>query len=131
MLHLLTSLYALRVNFKVCYLNKVLEIVCFEHKIPKLTFVSHRKISLNMETIESYDQTYHQKVEEPHSYKIGIIGLRHNYFIFPHFWEAQDLESRFRSNTCHCQIFVPRQNHLRDAGVEGQEEHLPTTPPLG
>ena len=42
----------------------------FEQKIPRLTFVSHRKISLDMLAIEQYDQTiqtYHKKVGKPQS----------------------------------------------------------------
>ena len=58
----------------------------FEHKIPKLNFVSYLKISLENLTKKSYDQTYHKKVEKSGKTLIScIIGKIPYFSVFPLF----------------------------------------------
>ena len=52
----------------------------FDHKIPKVNFVSHLKISLENLTKKSYDQTYHKKVEKSAKTLISCIMGKIPYF---------------------------------------------------
>ena len=49
----------------------------FEYKIPKITFVTHCKISLENLTIKSYDWSYHQKVEKSRKTLISKVWLHY------------------------------------------------------
>ena len=52
----------------------------FDHKIPKLNFVSHLKISLENLRKKSYDQTYHKKVEKSGKTLISCLMGKIPYF---------------------------------------------------
>ena len=58
----------------------------FEHKIPKLNFVSNLKIRLENLRKKSYDQTYHKKVENRWKTSIFcLMGKIQNFRVFPLF----------------------------------------------
>ena len=58
----------------------------FGHKIPRLDFVSHLKISQENLRKKSYDQTYHKKVEKSGKTLISSLMYKIPYFrVFPLF----------------------------------------------
>ena len=58
----------------------------FDHKTPKLNFVSNLKISLENLRKKSYDQTYHKKVEKSGKTLIScLMGKIHYFRVFPLF----------------------------------------------
>jgi hypothetical protein len=58
----------------------------FEHKIPKLNFVFHSKISLENLTKIFYDKQYHKKVEKNGKTLISFLVVKIPYFsVFPLF----------------------------------------------
>ena len=60
----------------------------FGHKIPKLNFVSHLKISQENFRKNFYDQAYHKKVEKSEKTLISCLMGNIPYFSFSDFFEA-------------------------------------------
>ena len=58
----------------------------FGHKIPKLNFVSHLKISQENFRKKNYDQTYYKKVEKSEKTLIScLMGKIPHFRVFPLF----------------------------------------------
>ena len=65
----------------------------FGHKIPRLNFVSDLKISQENLRKESYDQTYHKKVEKSGKTLISCLTGKIPYFrVFPFFGGKNKLD---------------------------------------